>query len=97
MDNLAKDPIKTLTMPAPIDKRISNATCEQRIALSGRKIQMPGSARAGIGLLIMGAILVGLGQYFDRGAFSLYGLIMAAGGFALYMTASIIAKRKARR
>ncbi len=68
-----------------------------RIALSAKKIQMPGSARAGIGLLIMGAILVGLGQYFDRGAFSLYGLIMAAGGFALYMIASVVARRKARR
>lgn len=60
-------------------------------------MQMPGSARAGIGLLIMGAILVGLGQYWERGALALYGLIMAAGGFALYMVSSIVVKRKARR
>ena len=44
---------------------------------------MPGAARAGIGLLILGAIVVGLGQYFERDAFSLYGLAMAVGGFVL--------------
>jgi hypothetical protein len=85
-----------LTIPAGNDKRICNAAGEQT-ALSAKKIQMPGAARAGIGLLIMGAILVGLGQYLDRGALSLYGLIMAAGGFSLYMIASIIVRRKARR
>ena len=57
---------------------------------------MPGPARAGIGLLIMGAIIVGLGQYMDRGALSLYGLIMVASGFVLYMAASIVAKRKGK-
>ena len=61
-----------------------------------KNIQMPGSARAGIGLLIMGALLVGFGQYLERGALSLYGVIIAASGFALYMTASFLAKRKAR-
>ena len=57
---------------------------------------MPGAARAGIGLLILGAIVVGLGQYFERDAFSLYGFAMAVGGFVLYMTASIVAKRRTR-
>ncbi|MDQ4100962.1 MAG: hypothetical protein M3115_02080 [Thermoproteota archaeon] len=61
-----------------------------------RKMQMPGSVRAGIGLLIMGAMLVGFGQYLERGALSLYGVILVAGGFILYMTSSIIAKRRAR-
>ena len=60
-----------------------------------KKIRMPGAARAGIGLLIMGALLVGVGQYFERGALSLYGVIIVAGGFVLYMTASIVAKRRA--
>ena len=60
-----------------------------------KKIQMPAAARAGISLLILGALLVGFGQYLNRGAFSLYGVIMVAGGFILYMTASIIARRKA--
>ena len=58
---------------------------------------MPGPARAGIALLIVGALLVGFGQYYDRGALSLYGVIMVAGGFVLYMAASIAAKRMARR
>jgi hypothetical protein len=59
------------------------------------KIRMPGAARAGISLLIMGALLVGFGQYFERGALSLYGVIIVAGGFILYMAASILAKRRA--
>jgi hypothetical protein len=57
---------------------------------------MPGAARAGVGLLIMGGIVVGLGTYYDRGAVSLYGLAMVAGGFVLYFAASIMAKRKAQ-
>lgn len=62
--------------------------------MSKPKIRMPGAARAGIGLLIMGGIVVGLGTYYDRGAVSLYGLAMVAGGFVLYMAASIMAKKK---
>ena len=61
-----------------------------------KKMQMPGAARAGISLLIMGALLVGFGQYLERGALSLYGVIMVAAGFILYMSASIIAKRRAK-
>jgi membrane-bound ClpP family serine protease len=61
-----------------------------------KKIQMPGAARAGISLLIMGALLVAFGQYLERGALSLYGVIIVACGFVLYMTASIIAKRRAK-
>jgi hypothetical protein len=60
-----------------------------------KKVQMPGSARAGISLLILGAIIAAIGQYTNRGAFSIYGFVMAACGFVLYMAASIIAKRKA--
>ena len=60
-------------------------------------MRMPGAARAGIGLLVMGAILVGLGSYLGREAVSLYGLIMAACGFTLYIAVSIVAKRKARQ
>lgn len=59
-------------------------------------MRMPGPARAGIGLLIVGALLVGFGQYYERGALSLYGVIMVAGGFILYMAVSIAAKRRAR-
>jgi hypothetical protein len=88
---LPKDAIKTITLStrkilaAPLSKKKNK-----------EKIQMPGAARAGIGLLIMGALLVGFGQYFERGALSLYGVIIVASGFVLYMTASIIAKRRAK-
>ena len=61
---------------------------------TANKIRMPGSARAGLGLLFMGAILMGIGSYFDRGAISFYGLIMAVSGFLLYIVSSIIVKRK---
>jgi len=57
---------------------------------------MPSTARAGIGLLIMGALLVAFGQYLERGALSLYGVIIVAFGFVLYMTASVVAKRRAK-
>ena len=62
--------------------------------MSKPKIRMPGAARAGIGLLIAGGITVGLGTFYERGAVSLYGLAIVAGGFILYMAASIMAKRK---
>ena len=56
---------------------------------------MPRSAQAGISLLIIGALLVAFGQYLGRGALSLYGVIIVACGFVLYMAASIVAKRRA--
>ena len=59
-----------------------------------KRMQMPGAARAGISLLIMGALLAAFGQYFERGALSLYGVIIVACGFVLYMTASVVAKRR---
>ncbi len=45
-------------------------------------------------MLIVGALAVGIGSYYDRGAVALYGLAMAAGGFVLYMASSIIAKKR---
>jgi hypothetical protein len=62
-----------------------------------RKINIPGSARAGLVLLLLGAIIVGLGSYFDRGALSLYGLIMGVGGFLLYIVSSITFKSRNKR
>jgi hypothetical protein len=58
---------------------------------------MPGSARAGLALLFVGAIFVGVGTYLNRGALSLYGLIMVIGGFSLYMVSSIVLTRKRSR
>lgn len=62
-----------------------------------RKINIPGSARAGLVLLLLGALIVGLGSYFDRGALSLYGLIMGIGGFLLYIVSSITYKSRNKR
>jgi hypothetical protein len=87
---LPKNAIKTITLSTA--KIVARALSKKKT----KKIQMPGAARAGIGLLIMGALLVAFGQYLERGALSLYGVIMVACGFALYMTASIVAKRRAK-
>ena len=50
-----------------------------------KKKEMPGAARAGIAILVLGAILLGIGYYQEREALSLYGLIMSICGFSLYM------------
>lgn len=65
-----------------------------RYKMSKPKIQMPGAARIGIALLVVGGLIVGLGTYYDIGGVSLYGLGMVVGGFVLYMGASIMAKRR---
>jgi len=67
------------------------------LALLKNKIEMSSSARAGIGILIMGALLLGIGYYQERGALSLYGLIMTISGFSLYMISSIYTSIKNKR
>jgi hypothetical protein len=62
-----------------------------------RKITIPASARAGLVLLLVGALMVGMGSYFDRGALSLYGLIMAIGGFLIYIVSSVARARRNKR
>jgi hypothetical protein len=47
--------------------------------------------------LVLGAILLGIGYYQDRGALSLYGLIMSICGFSLYMISSIYISRKSNK
>jgi hypothetical protein len=54
-----------------------------------KKKEMPGAARTGIAILVLGAILLGIGYYQEREALSLYGLIMSICGFSLYMISSI--------
>jgi hypothetical protein len=61
-----------------------------------KRTKMPGPARAGLGLLIVGAIMVGVGSYTERGAVSLYGLVLSIVGFSLYIVASIIVRKKSR-
>jgi membrane-bound ClpP family serine protease len=65
--------------------------------LSSGKIQIPTPARLGLTLLVVGAILVGIGSYMHRGGFSLYGLIMVITGFLLYMVTSIYEAKKKKK
>jgi hypothetical protein len=58
-----------------------------------KKKEMPGAARTGIAILVLGAILLGIGYYQEREALSLYGLIMSICGFSLYMISSIYISR----
>jgi 1,4-dihydroxy-2-naphthoate octaprenyltransferase len=58
---------------------------------------MPGSARAGLALLFVGAIFVGVGTYLKRGSFELYGLIMAIAGFSIYLISTVVVARNRRK
>jgi membrane-bound ClpP family serine protease len=62
-----------------------------------KEIQMPGSARAGLALLFVGAIFVGIGTYLRRGSFELYGLIMAIVGFSIYLISSLVIAKNRRK
>jgi TRAP-type mannitol/chloroaromatic compound transport system permease large subunit len=55
--------------------------------------KMPGPVRAGLILLVLGAITVGIGTYTHKGSLSLYGFILAAGGFLLYFLSFILTRR----
>jgi len=57
-------------------------------------MRMSGFARIGIGLLMIGALLAAFGQYGEREAVTVFGVVMVVCGFVLYMAASIIAKRR---
>ena len=59
-------------------------------------MQMSGFTRIGIGLLIIGAMLAAFGQYNGREALAIFGVVMVACGFVLYLAASISAKKRAR-
>ena len=58
---------------------------------------MPSSARAGLALLFVGAIFVGIGTYLRMGSFELYGLIMAIAGFSIYLISSLVIARNRRK
>ena len=55
---------------------------------------IPKYVRVGMLLLVMGAIIVGIGTYLSKGSLSLYGLIMAISGFIIYFASSIASRRK---
>jgi hypothetical protein len=66
------------------------------LPLSKKKVPMTPFTRIGIGLLIIGALLAAFGQYSAREAIAIFGVVMVACGFVLYMAASVAAKRRAR-
>lgn len=49
-----------------------------------KKRKMAGPLRAGIALIILGAILVGFGSLYGRESLSVYGFIVVVSGFFLY-------------
>jgi len=55
---------------------------------------IPKYVRVGMLLLVMGAIIVGIGTYLSKGSLSFYGLIMAICGFIIYFASSIASRRK---
>jgi len=55
---------------------------------------IPKYTRVGMLLLVMGAIIVGIGTYLSKGSLSLYGLIMAICGFIIYFASSLASRRK---
>jgi hypothetical protein len=55
---------------------------------------IPKYVRVGMLLLVMGAIIVGIGTYLSKGSLSLYGLIMAICGFIIYIASSLASRRK---
>lgn len=62
-----------------------------------KKKKMPGPLRAGIALLIFGAILVGLGSMLNRESLSLYGFVVVIFGFFLYFASSFYLGRLEKR
>lgn len=54
-------------------------------------------SRIGIALLVVGAIIVGIGTFYDRGAISLYGLIFVIAGFILYFATSVMTSKKLKK
>ena len=54
---------------------------------------IPKYVRVGMLLLVMGAIIVGIGTYLSKGSLSLYGLIMAICGFIIYFASSLASRK----
>ena len=61
-----------------------------------KKSKVPGPIRIGIALLILGAIVVGLGTILNRDALSFYGFIVVVCGFFLYFASSIYLKKQGK-
>lgn len=64
---------------------------------SSKKVNIPAAARSGLVLLLLGALIVGLGSYLGRGGLSFYGLIIAVAGFLIYIITSIKRSRQNKK
>jgi membrane-bound ClpP family serine protease len=58
-----------------------------------KKPRMSSFTRLGVALLVVGALTVGIGTYYDRGAISLYGLFLVIAGFVLYFATAIVSRK----
>ena len=58
---------------------------------------MAGPLRAGIALIILGAVLVGLGSLLNRESISTYGFVVVVGGFFLYFVSYYYLDRVQKR
>jgi uncharacterized membrane protein YedE/YeeE len=56
--------------------------------------KVPTTVRTGIALLIVGAIIVGIGTTLNKEPLSVYGFIVVVSGFFLYFTSSLYLKRQ---
>lgn len=61
-----------------------------------KRKKIPGTMRVGVALLILGAIIVGLGTYMNREGLSIYGFVIVVCGFILYFS-TILYMRKQER
>jgi hypothetical protein len=62
-----------------------------------KRRKMPGPVRAGIALIILGAILVGFGSLFGRESMSIYGFVVVLSGFFLYFVSYYYLDRQQKR
>jgi hypothetical protein len=62
-----------------------------------KNTKVPTPVRTGITLLIIGAIIVGVGTSLNKDALSLYGFIIVVCGFFLYFVSSIYLKRQEKK
>ncbi len=64
------------------------------IIMVNTKTKVPGPVRAGIALLIVGAILGGAGTISNKDSLTFYGFVVVVLGFILYFTSSIYFKKQ---
>lgn len=59
-----------------------------------KRKKIPGTMRVGVALLILGAIVVGMGTYMNKEGLSIYGFIIVVCGFILYFATTLYIRRQ---